>query len=95
MRALKLPLGGDQVLDMIRITITAAAYHAICSTMPEDAPLMAGPSVGRQITEAAVLDRLRAMGRTGGSYSDRETLARRRMSADFAALPKHIYEFTS
>jgi hypothetical protein len=24
---------------MIRIAITAAACHAICSTMPEDAPL--------------------------------------------------------
>jgi hypothetical protein len=29
---------------MIRIAITAAAYRAICSTLPEDAPLMAGPS---------------------------------------------------
>ena len=29
---------------MIKIAITAAAYNAICSTLPEGAPLMAGPS---------------------------------------------------
>jgi hypothetical protein len=33
---------------VIRIAITAAAYDAICSTMPEDEPLIAGPSSGGQ-----------------------------------------------
>jgi hypothetical protein len=47
---------------MIHIAITAAAYDAICSTMPVEAPLMAS---GRPMIEAAVLDRLRAMGRPG------------------------------
>jgi hypothetical protein len=50
---------------MIRITITAY-FHAICSTLPEDAPLW---PVHRQI-EAAVLDRLRAMRRPGEDYND-------------------------
>jgi hypothetical protein len=55
---------------MIRIAITAADYPAICSTLPEDAPLMAGPSSGRPMIEAAVLDRLRPMNGPGESYSD-------------------------
>ena len=51
---------------------------------------------GRRNRRAAIwANKLATVRRTGESYSDRETLARRRMSADFAALPKHIYEFTS
>jgi hypothetical protein len=43
---------------VIRIAITAAAY-AICSTMPEDAPLMARTIIGPMI-EPSVVDRLTA-----------------------------------
>ena len=51
-----------------------AAYRAICSTLPEDAPLwplqrQGGKTILIRI-EAAVLDRLRAMRRPGESYSD-------------------------
>jgi hypothetical protein len=53
---------------VIRIAITAAAY-AICSTMPEDAPLMARTIIGPMI-EPSVVDRLRAVRRPGESYSD-------------------------
>jgi hypothetical protein len=53
--------------------ITAAAY-AICSTMPEDAPLWPVERVrdGQCLIhiEAAVLDRLWAMRRPGESYSE-------------------------
>jgi hypothetical protein len=49
-----------------RIAIIAAAHHAICSTLPEEAPLW---PVLRQDglihVEAAVLDRLRTMRRPG------------------------------
>jgi hypothetical protein len=56
---------------MIPIAVTAAAYfHATCSTPPEDAPLMAGPSSGRPIIEAAVLDHLKAMGRLSDATDD-------------------------
>ena len=41
---------------MIRIAITAAAYDAICSTLPEGAPLRGAPSSGRPMIEAPVLD---------------------------------------
>ena len=51
---------------MIRIAITAAACHAICLTLPEDASV-ARPSSGRPVClihlEATVLDRLWAMRR--------------------------------
>ena len=46
---------------MIRIAITAAAYHAICSTPPEDAPLwpvQRGDGTCLIHVEAAALDRL-------------------------------------
>jgi hypothetical protein len=44
---------------MIRIAITAAAFRAIASTLPEDGPLRAAQQCLIHI-EAAVLDRLRA-----------------------------------
>jgi hypothetical protein len=58
---------------MIRITITAAAYDAIRSTLPQDALL--GPverQSGRFLihVKAAVVDRLWAMRGPGESYSD-------------------------
>ena len=49
---------------MIRIAITEAAYRAIRSTLPEDAPLWP-----LQRFEAAVLDRLWAMRKLGERYS--------------------------
>lgn len=51
----------------------AAAYHAICSKLPEDAPLWPVHRRDGQLPihiEAAVLDRLTAMWRRGESYSD-------------------------
>ncbi len=46
---------------MIRIAVTEAAYCAICSTLPEDAPLWPVQRQGGQIclvhVEAAVVDR--------------------------------------
>src|SRR5271165_7508410 len=57
---------------MVGIAIPAAHYRAICSALPEGAPLWPVPSSGRPNClihiEAAVLDRLRAMRRPGGSY---------------------------
>jgi hypothetical protein len=52
---------------MIRIAITEAAYRAIRSTLPEDAPLWPLQRSGR--IEAAVLDRLWAMRKLGERYS--------------------------
>ena len=57
---------------MIRIA-TAAAYDAICSTLPEDAPLWPVHRRDGQCLihiEAAVLNRLRAMRRPSESYSN-------------------------
>ena len=56
---------------MIRIAITEAAYRAIRSTLPEDAPLWPLQRSGRPLihVEAAVLDRLRAMRKLGERYS--------------------------
>ena len=58
---------------MIRIAITEAAYRAIRSTLPEDAPLWPLQRSGRPKClihiEAAVLDRLRAMRKLGERYS--------------------------
>ncbi len=56
---------------MIRIAIIAA-YHAICSTLPEDAALWPVHRRDGQclIHIEAVLDRLRAMRRPGEEYSD-------------------------
>jgi hypothetical protein len=56
---------------MIRIVITAA--NAICSTLPEDAPLWPLQRRDGQYLihiEAAVLNRLRAMRRPSESYSN-------------------------
>ena len=54
---------------MIRIAITEAAYRAIRSTLPEDAPLWPLQRSGLIHIEAAVLDRLRAMRKLGERYS--------------------------
>jgi hypothetical protein len=57
---------------MIRIAITEAAYRAIRSTLPEDAPLWPLQRSGRQCLihiAAAVLDRLWAMRKLGERYS--------------------------
>ncbi len=55
---------------MIKIAVTEAAYYAICSTLPPDAPLWPVERRGGQCfihVEAAVLDRLGAMRRRGES----------------------------
>ena len=59
---------------MIRIAITPAAYRAICSTLPEDAPLWPVQRQGRpnasSTSRRPSSTRLRAMRRPGESYSD-------------------------
>jgi len=50
---------------LIRIAITAAAYDAIASTLPEDAPLWRDGGQCLIHVEAGVLTRLRAMRRPG------------------------------
>ena len=59
---------------MIRIAITPAAYDAICSTLPQGAPLWPAQRQGGHKClihiEAAVVDRLQAMRGPGEDYSD-------------------------
>jgi hypothetical protein len=69
------------LLPMIRIAITPAAYDAIRSILPQDAPLCPAERQGEQClihVEAAVLDRLTAMRRRGESYYglSRSTISR-------------------
>ncbi len=57
---------------MIHIAITAAAYRAIGSTLPQGAPLWPVQRQGGQClihVEAAVVDRLTALRRPGEDYS--------------------------
>ena len=58
---------------MIRIAITPAAYEAICSTLPQGAPLWPVQRQDGQSlihVEAAVVDRLTALRRSGENYSN-------------------------
>ena len=71
--ALKLPLGPDRVPEMIRLVLTEGAYDAIASTLPKGSarwPMQR--DCGRCFiqVEAAIVDRMRTMRRTGESYSD-------------------------
>jgi hypothetical protein len=57
---------------MIRIALSDAAYDAIAATLPKGSarwPMKRDGSQGFIQVEAAVVDRMRAMGRPGESYS--------------------------
>jgi hypothetical protein len=71
-RAMKLPPGRDQVLEMIRVVLTDAAYDAIASTLPKGAarwPMQRDRGQCFIQVEAAVIHSMRAMRRPGESYS--------------------------
>ena len=71
--ALKLPLGRIKSPAMIRIAITDVAYNAIASTLPKGAarwPMQSDRDKCFIKVEAAIVDRMRTMRRTGESYSD-------------------------
>ena len=58
---------------MIRIAITDVAYNAIASTLPKVAgrwPMQRDRDKCFIQVEAAIVDRMRTMRRTGESYSD-------------------------
>ena len=70
--ALKMPPGQDQVPQMIRIALTKAAYDAIRSALPKGAARWPMQSERGQYfiqVEAAVVDSMRSMRRSGDSYS--------------------------
>ena len=70
---MKLPLGGDQVPEMIRVALTDAVYDVIASTLPKGAarwPMQRDRGQCFIQVEAAVVDRMRAMRRPGESYSE-------------------------
>jgi hypothetical protein len=63
---MKLPLGRDQVPEMIRVALTDAAYDAIASTLPKGAarwPMQRDRDQCFIQVQAAVVDRIRAMRR--------------------------------
>jgi hypothetical protein len=71
--ALKLPLGRIKSPAMIRIAITEVAYNVIASTLPKGAgrwPMQRDRDKCFIQVEAAIVDRMRTMRRTGESYSD-------------------------
>jgi hypothetical protein len=63
---MKLPLGRDQVPEMIRVVLTDAVYDAIASTLPKGAARWPRQRDRDQCfiqVEAVVIDRMRAMRR--------------------------------
>ena len=90
----------DRCHPMIRIAITAAAYDAICSTMPEDAPLWPVRHWGRPMPHPPRGGRPRpseAMRRPGESHSDvilRLVFARRLGSPEVKAAKRQCFRLS-
>jgi hypothetical protein len=77
---MKLPLGRDQVPEMIRVALTDAAYDAIAWTLPKGAARVAHAARSGQCfiqVEAVVVDRMRAMSRPGEDLQPGHLAARR------------------